>query len=225
MYTWVYPLMCLETEGEVLMVTVCACSWRLRFRLRLLTVEVEVRSGDGAGGGVGAGATAGMGAGMGVEAEATESSGTPPGDPKIRILGPNAIFGHSVIIDHASAAISGATFETRKMSYSLPATGHSIPIFTWGFSLKAHFQKNPMVGIRIAPPALPPFSSISLQTAHARNTPPATVEAVRQLRLRLWLAVCAGRSRSGWLGPRSGSGCLSWSGWLRSGFGQISVSI
>ena len=36
----------------------------------------------------------------------------------------------------------------------------------------------------------PPFSSISLLlTAHARNITPATVEAVRQLRLRLWLAV------------------------------------
>ena len=65
--------------------------------------------------------------------------------------------------------------------------------------IKSALSKNPMVVFSVT---TPPFSSISLLLAvHARNVPPSTVEAVRQVRLAAW----AGR--------------------LRSGSGQISVSI
>ena len=65
---------------------VSVCGWRLRFRLRLRSkLRFRLAGGAGAGAGVGAG----MGAVVGAGAEATEYSGIPPRDLKIRLLGPN----------------------------------------------------------------------------------------------------------------------------------------
>ena len=61
-------------------------------------------------------------------------------DPlKIRILGQNGVLGSKPPLNVNKLRGFWATFQNRKMSYSLPAARHTIPIFKQGFSLKLHF--------------------------------------------------------------------------------------
>ena len=81
-------------------------------------------------------------AGVGVGAETMESSEIPPGGPKIRIIFvPNASFWLSLKGNHLPAVDFGATFQDRKILYSLPATGHTINTLTAGLPSKMHFKR------------------------------------------------------------------------------------
>ena len=83
-------------------------------------------------------------------------------------------------------------FQNWKMFPSAPATRYTITVSNRGFSLKVHFQRTLDPESAWLPP---PFSSISfLLTAHARNAPPSTVEAVRVVRAGLGGEVWAVRS-------------------------------
>ena len=73
-----------------------------------------------------------------------------------------------------------------------PGTFYTIPAPHSTIYMKSAFSRNPRRPIHAA---TPPFSSISfLLTAHARNAPPSTVEAVRVVRAGLGGEVWAVRS-------------------------------
>ena len=61
--------------------------------------------------------------------------------PQNQTLGPKWAFGSVSVSRMASVAISGTTFQNRKMSCSLPATGYTITAPTRGLPSKVPFYK------------------------------------------------------------------------------------
>ena len=72
-------------------------------------------------------------------AEGTKSSEIPPGRPKIRIWDPNGGSSINMAVFDNDFAISGTTFQNRKMLPSLPATGYRINAFAAGLPSKLRF--------------------------------------------------------------------------------------
>ena len=164
------------SSDEVVMFSICSCGWRLRFWLRLRTTStLKLTDGTAVGAGVGVGAE--MEAGMGDGAATTQTSRITAGPPQNPGLGPKRRF-------EALEAIPAFTFggfwghvsKMEKWTFA-PGTPPYNSNYYPGILSKICVSRNPRVRFRVG---TPPFSSISfLLTAHARNAPPSTVEAVR----------------------------------------------